>query len=74
VTVLLAADRCPSCQNVHRQPTDWPVCPDHGHWLYVVSGPLKTGEWTYACQAPGCTHTRTLKEKATMTAAERGRP
>ena len=65
---LLAADRCPSCQNVHGQPTGWPVCPDHGHWLYVVSGPLKTGEWTYACQAPKCTHTHTQKEKATMTA------
>jgi len=64
---LLAADRCPSCQNVHGQPTGWPVCPEHGHWLYVVSGPLKTGAWTYACQARNCKHTHMQKEKATMT-------
>jgi len=68
MTALLAADRCPSCQNVHGQSTDWPVCPDHGHWLYVVSGPLKTGAWTYACQAPKCTHVHTQRERATMTA------
>jgi phage recombination protein Bet len=68
MTALLAADACPACRGVHGQPTDWPVCPDHGHWLYVVSGPLKTGVWTYACQAPNCTHTRTQREKATMTA------
>jgi phage recombination protein Bet len=65
---LLAADRCPSCQNVHGQPTDWPTCPEHGHWLYVVSGPLKTGMWTYACQAPKCSYTQYQREKATMTA------
>ena len=71
---LLAADRCPSCQNVHGQPTGWPVCPEHGHWLYVVNGPLKTGAWTYACQAAKCKHVHIQREKATMTAAERGRP
>jgi phage recombination protein Bet len=69
VTALLAADRCPACQCVHGQPTDWPVCPEHGHWLFVASGPLNTGVWTYACQAPKCQHTHTQREKATMTTA-----
>jgi len=68
MTRLLTADTCPACTGVHGQPTDWPVCPEHGHWLYVVSGPLNTGTWTYACQARNCKHTHTQKEKATMTA------
>src|SRR5215475_4372593 len=74
MTALLTADRCPSCRQVHGQATDWPTCPQHGHWLYVLRGPLRTAAhqdetWTYACQTPKCTHTHTQKEKATMTTA-----
>ena len=67
--MTLLADACPSCRCVHGQPTGWPVCPEHGHWMYVLRGPLaqKDTGWTYACQAPKCTYTHTQKEKATMT-------
>ena len=62
---LLAADRCPSCTQVHGQPTTWPTCPQHGHWLHVVkAGP---DGFTYACPAWKCTHAHTQPRKATMT-------
>jgi recombination protein RecT len=66
----LTADTCPSCRGVHGQPTDWPTCPAHGHWLYVLRTP-DTGNpgWTYACHAWKCAYTHTQPERATMTTA-----
>lgn len=71
---LLVADTCPACGGVHGMAGDWPTCPEHGHWMYVLRGPLRTaahqdGTWVYACQAHKCAHTHTQKEKATMTTA-----
>ena len=78
MAALITANTCPACRQVHGpratwgQPADWPTCPEHGHWLYVLRGPLaqKDVGWTYACQARyprPCTYTHTQKEKATMT-------
>ena len=61
---LLSADTCPSCTQVHGQPTDWPTCPEHGHWMHVVSAGAHG--FTYACPAWRCTHTHTQSRKATM--------
>src|SRR5215510_13118063 len=65
MTALLTADTCPACRGVHGQPTDWPVCPDHGHWMWLAA--ITDDGFSYRCQAPKCPHTHTQPERATMT-------
>jgi phage recombination protein Bet len=68
MTALLTADRCPDCQYVHGVPTEWPTCPDHGHWMSLSR--ITDDGFLYRCPARWprrCTRTRTRKERATMT-------
>jgi len=66
MTALLTADMCPTCTQIHGQPTDWPRCPSHGHLLYQLR--ITAAGFTYTCPAWKCRHTHTQPERATMTA------